>query len=335
MRYVGTFGSGWQTVIEKILQEDNIKIIEILDGFVIFESDKINLKKYPFFNNVYLLLDSIKVKTNNIDNNICLLISKANIDFKTINIFLKQIKHRSFKIKAINGNQPAKINYANLVVLENKIEKNTLMKIEKNSDIDFVFIQRSEGYMYFLMKLTYNRITEKNLKQGSLRPEVCYLLSKLANIQEMDIVLDPFCGSGAIPKEIVKHFKYNMCFASDIDESKVSVLKKEYKNNNKKFFIKVADGLNLDRYEDNFIDAIITDPPWNIYNKSSDNFEKFYIDMLNEFSRILKYDGRIVILMGNIDVFEKALNITKLFKIKNKISVLINGKKANAYLLIK
>ncbi len=80
---------------------------------------------------------------------------------------------------------------------------------------------------------------------------------------------------------------------------------------------------------------IISDPPWNDYNKSYTNFEKFYIDMLIEFSRILKDNGRIVILMGNISDFENALNKIKIFKIKNKISILINGKKANAYLLKK
>ncbi len=335
MRYVGTFGSGWTTIIDKILQENNITIINIWDGFVIFETEKIEIKKYPFFNNVCLLLGSMKAKSNNIDSNICSLIEKINLDFQTINKCLKDIRHRTFKIKAINESQPTKINYTNLIPIENKIKKNMQMRVEKNSDVDFIFIQRSEGYIYFLLKLTYNRKTEKNLKQGTLRPEVCYLLAKLANVKENDIVLDPFCGSGAISKEIVKNFKYNMCFASDIEESKVSILKKEYKNNNKKFFIKVADGLNLDRYENNFIDAIITDPPWNVYNKSSDNFEKFYIDMLTEFSRILKDNGRIVILMGNITDFENALNTIKVFKIKNKISILVNGKKANAYLLVK
>ncbi len=335
MKYVGTFGSGFQTVIKDILTSSNIKIDNIYDGFVIFESNNLDLKNIHCFNNIYLLLDSIKIKTNNIDNNISLLIKNLRLDFNILNNILSNIKHHSFKIKALDKNNPVKINYNNIIPLENIIKKNTSMKIENNPDIDFIFMQRSEGYLYFLMKLTYNRKTEKDLKQGSLRPEICYLLSKMANIEESDIILDPFCGYGSIPREIVKHFKYNMIFASDIDEDKITFLKKEYKNNNKKLFIKVVDSLKLDKYDDNFIDVIITDPPWNIYNESNDNYEEFYSKMLKEFNRVLKDTGRIVLLMGNINDFENALNKTNLFKIDNKLSVLINGKKANVYLLTK
>ncbi len=335
MQYVGTFGSGWTPIIKEILKDTNIKIIDLYDGFVIFETTKLEIKNYRFFNNVYLLLNKGKIKSTNIDNNICSLLSQTNLDFSIIKNCLKNLKHHTFKIKAINESQPTKIKYNNLINLENLIKKNLQMKLGNNSDIDFLFLQRSEGFIYFLLKLTYNRQTEKNLKQGTLRPEVCYLLAKFANIQETDIILDPFCGSGAIPKEIIKSFKYNICFASDIDETKVLTLKKEYKNNNKKFFIKVANGLNLDKYDNKFIDIIITDPPWNLYNKSSQDFKKFYIDMLNEFSRILKDNGKIVILMGNITNFEEALNALKIFQIENKLSVLVNGKKANAYLLTK
>lgn len=57
--------------------------------------------------------------------------------------------------------------------------------------------------------------------------------------------------------------------------------------------------------------------------------------MLNEFKRILKDNGVLVALMGNINDFEKALNIVNGFKINDKYNILVNGKKANIYVLLK
>lgn len=335
MKYAATFGSGWQKVVNALLSESNVKVLNVYDGFILFESKELNISDYPFFNNIYYVIDSISIKSDDINKNISSLISKINIDFKEINNQLCNIKHRTFKIKAIKDSQPVKVDYHNLLGLEDKIRKNTSMTINNIPDIDFIFLQRSENELYFLMKLTNNRVTEKDLKPGSLRPELCYLLSSMANINDKDIILDPFCGSGAISREIIKHFKYNMMFASDADDEKVKLLKKEYKNNKKNYYIKVADATDITYIEDNFIDIIITDPPWNIFDKKDINMLDFYESMLKEFNRVLKNDGRIVVLMGNIDDFENALYKTNLFKIDNKLSVLINGKKANVYLLTK
>lgn len=188
--------------------------------------------------------------------------------------------------------------------------------------------------MYLLVKLSYSRVTEKILEKGALRPEVSYLLSSLANIKETDVILDPFAGSGAIPKEIIKYYKYNMIFASELDEVKYNKLKKEYKGNSKKIYIKNYNALDLNFFKDNFIDVVITDPPWNVYEHKEEDYTIFYIQMLSELNRIVKPNGRIVILMGNETEFEIALTKVNM-KLIDKLSVLINGKKAKVYVLTK
>lgn len=234
----------------------------------------------------------------------------------------------------MDGNQPCKLNYRNLSKLEMEIQKNLNLKVSKSKkhDLDFVFLRRNDGNMYLLLKLSYNRTTEKDLEKGALRPEVSYLLSSLANIKENDIILDPFTGSGAIPKEIIKHFKYNMIFASELDEEKYNKLKKKFKGNNKKIYIKNFNALNMNFFEDNFIDTIVTDPPWNIYECKEEDYTEFYLKMLQEMKRVVKQDGRLVILMGNEYEFEKALSKINL-ELNDKLSVLINGKKAKVYIL--
>lgn len=339
MKYVGTFGSGWTNQIVKIFTKKflNIKILNVNDGLIIFEtSENLDVNRLYFFNNVYLLLDMYKYSNYDFNNNISEMIKKINLNYSEIKLNLSGKKYNNFKIIGILKNQPCSIDYNNILKLEKNISKGLKINVgQRKHDLDFIFLQRNEDYIYFLLKLTYNRKTEKDLKKGTLRPELSYLLADYADIKEDDIVLDPFCGSGAIPKEIVKHFKYNMCFASDIDEAKIQLLKNEYKKNNKKLFIKNLDALDLNKFDDNFIDVIVTDPPWNIYEKSNTDFKQFYLKMLSEMSRVLKKNGRAIILMGNIVDFEYALNNNSNFIQSDSLSILVNGKKAKVYSLIK
>ena len=92
----------------------------------------------------------------------------------------------------------------------------------------------------------------------------------------------------------------------------------------------------MDKFENNFIDVIVTDPPWNIYEKdSSIDFKHFYSKMLHEMLRILKENGRAIILMGNITDFEYSLNENHDFIQNDCLSILVNGKKAKVYSLTK
>ena len=83
--------------------------------------------------------------------------------------------------------------------------------------------------------------------------------------------------------------------------------------------------------KDNMIDLIITDPPWGYYEKI-DNIEKFYIDMFKEFCRVIKKNGKLVILSARKDEFELVLSKQK-YIISEKIDTLINGKKASIYVI--
>lgn len=339
MIYVGTFITGWTDEIKKILKNkySDITIINILDGLIVFKSEEnMVVQNFPFLNNLYLMIGQIKYKNSNFNENVLKLVNRMNMDFNSIKKFVKQ-KDKTFKILGLNENNPCSIDYKNILKFENNLSKNLNLKVDrKNHDLDFIFMQRREGFMYFLLKLSYNSRSKKHIKSGSLRPEMSYLLASFADIKKSDVILDPFCGSGSIPKTIVKYFKYNMCFSSDIEKSKVSLLKKEFKKTKKNLYISNLDALKLDKFENDFIDVIITDPPWNIYNKDeSINFEIFYTNMLLEMKRVLKINGRIIILMGNISDFEKALENTIGIIMLSSFSTLVNGKKTNVYHLIK
>ncbi|MDD3397504.1 MAG: methyltransferase domain-containing protein [Clostridia bacterium] len=337
--FASTYISGLGEIIPRLLETklNDVEIIKNFDGLIIYKTKQIfNESLFPFFNNTFLMFGYSNVNNEQSFNSaLSDFFKHLKINFENIfyNINLK--KYRTFKILGIDKNQPVSIDYSLIKPLENKIENLCNLSVAfKKHDLDFIFMRRTEGIMLFLFKLTYNRITEKQLQPGAIRPELAYFLAWISDISKSDIVIDPFCGHGSIPKEIVKNFRFNMIFASDIDENLINKLKLEYKKNKKNLFIKQRDALNLSYFKDGFFDKIITDPPWNIYNSVNDEFVSFYEKMLSEFYRILKLNGCCVVLMGNLKDFENALEKFP-FKIVGKYHILVNGKKANIYKLIK
>lgn len=337
--YASSYISGFKKTVEKILKTQVLDavIVEHLDGLIIFKTElEFSKLKLGCFNNIYQVLAMSKTDSKiSYETALKKFVNHGKINAAGIANNVKLLPSKSFKILPFDSNSPISINFDVIKKIEQQIQHELGIKVEfKKHDFDIVLSRRREGIFLLLFKLTYNRLTEKDLPKGALRPELCNILSAVADIKPNDIILDSFCGHGSIPKEIVKHFKYNMLFAGDIDANLIEKLKTEFKKNKKNLFIKQRDALHLDYFENGFFDKIITDPPWNLYNSKDEDFSGFYKSMLKEFHRILKSGGTCVILMGNIVDFEKALDSNE-FKTVEKYHILVNGKKANVYKLIK
>lgn len=337
--YASSYISGFKKTIEKILKEQipDLIIIKHLDGLVVYKTKSVfPNQKLSCMNNTYLVLSmqETDLKTP-YENALKEFVKKSRFDFTGLSDNINIAHGDSFKILPFDFNKPISINFDIIKPIEQQIHNTLKLNIGlKKHNFDIVLSRRSEGLILLLFKLTYNRMTEKDLPKGALRPELCNIMSWVSDIKPTDIILDPFCGYGSVPKEIVKHFKYNMLFASDINKNLTDKLKTEFKKNKKNFFIKQRDALNLEYFENEFFDKIITDPPWNIYNYTSADFTLFYKKMLQEFYRILKFGGICTILMGNVKDFEKSLEHSN-FKLQEKYNILVNGKKANVYKLVK
>ena len=337
--YASSYISGFGKTIEAILKSKvkDVIIIKHLDGLVIYQTKlEFSQLRLPCFNNTYQVLAMADAKSN-IPYDVAVKRFIANVDVQLTGLQsnINTLKNKSFKILPFDGNLPTSINFDVIKSLENKVERTLNLKVGfRRHDFDLVLLRRREGLFLALFKLTYNRLTEKDLNKGALRPELCYILSWISDLNKNDIIIDPFCGYGSIPKIIVKYFTYNMLFASDIDEILINKLKKEFKKNKKNLFIKRRDALNLAYFENDFFDKIITDPPWNLYNFQNEDFSLFYKKMFDEFYRVLKPNGICTILMGNRVEFERALN-TRSFKTLETYHILVNGKKATVYKLMK
>lgn len=92
-----------------------------------------------------------------------------------------------------------------------------------------------------------------------------------------------------------------------------------------KVSIKCEDALQLESIKDNEISMILTDPPWGYYEDIS-NIEEFYNAMFKSFKRILKTEGRAVVLSARKKEIVAAVKNEKGYITKH-IDTLVNGKK--------
>lgn len=338
--YFSTFITGAQEIVKEFLTKRGIKIKILLDGLVVYESNypEREIRNFHIFNNTYLLLYSF----NNLDSSVKSLEKILSVVSHEKNLLRKiavnlPSRRRNFKIVSSLENQMAPVNCILLKMLESVILQIRGMRLNiKKPDLEFWTLLRREGYGFFGIRITYPFRDESYHEKGELRKEIAYIMSLISKPSPQDIVLDPFAGYGTIPLERAKSFPYKETIAVDKDSHLISRLKQKIKTFGKKVDVIHGDALDLNMIQVNSIDRIISDPPWGEYQEMP-NLEKFYEDMLKEFNRILKPDGVIILLIGAKEIFENVLQnkFADTFWLKRKYDILVSGKKAAIYQLVR
>jgi tRNA G10 N-methylase Trm11 len=341
--YASTCISGLQDPISAQLVKliPDIRILGIYDGLLVYstntEAEKV--KDLGFFNNSFLVLRKFdNLQNEDLNNLIRLSLRTRNISPK----FARKITgvNKRFRIITSKENRLTAVDKDLLRSMEQKIANSYGLAVDRaKPDLEFWFLYRSEKIGFFMLRLTKHTAHEKVLNKGELRPQLSHVLSLISEPKAEDIVLDPFCGYGSIPISRANNFSYNMIFASDKDMGLVNNLKQKLKKQNFKrpIIVKQADALDLkDIFEDGLIDKIITDPPWGFYEDIGMDIMIFYQKMLKEFHRILKLGGIIVLLTARKEEFEGSLADYKdEFKLIDKYDILVSGKKASIYKIVK
>ncbi len=327
--FVSTFTTGFKKVVEKNLPEivSGCKILNIYDGIVHykFNGNSHDLEKVVYFNNTFFVIKSW--------NNFCGNFSTMVNDFCSENKYLL-ISKGSFRTRFVRENQFEKVDKKLVIKVEENVLKRSKLKIDRVSpSTEIWFDIRREGFAFCGQLISKREFTEKNLNKGELRPELAYLMCCFAELKENDVIAEPFCGYGSIPIQLVKKFRFLHLFVSDIDEEKITVLKekKQFKQNDF-VSVEVQDAFSLKQIKDNSVDVIISDPPWGYFEDVGD-ISLFYDKMFCSFKRILKNDGKMIILSARKDELEYAAEKNN-YKIIEKVDTLVNGKKACVYMII-
>ena len=341
-KYFATFASGMQFIVKDVLEKriNDIKIYQLFDGAVLFETektyDKLNIH---CFNNIFSVIVFAGKKGPNDIGSFIRQIVNSNLQNSIISddiISNNNKKYRTFRVIISSENQLLSIDNALKVKLENYIISRSRLKLNRsNSDAEFWILYRSEGFCYFMKRLSKHTAYEKILYKGELHPEIAFLMNWFAEPDKNDVVLDPFCGYGAIPLKRALHFPAKQIYAFDIDNAMIDIVKnkiaqKKSLANMKNLFVKQVDVKNLDKELSNeSIDKIFTDPPWGFYGNIKIGIEEFYNTALPKMTNVLKTNGLIVLLISRqIDIESLLKSFPNLLLLQN-YNVLVSGKKAN------
>jgi tRNA (guanine6-N2)-methyltransferase len=343
-KYASTFISGLQEVVKDMLIQlfPNVEIIMLMDGLVVYQGNipPDALKRACFLNNTFVILDVFKDLPANPLHTILTAVSRdKNLERKIHTSIEAAETGKTFRIVASDENRSVAIKESLRQTLESRISKVKSLRVNRaKPDFEFWFLYRSEGYGFFMKRITTHTAYEKTLERGELRPELAYTLCFLSEPRESDVFLDPFCGHGAIPLKRALSFPYNMIFASDKDQEQIQFVRKRLKKTKVKstFIMKKQNALSMAAFEDGFIDKIVTDPPWGIFQNLDMEIREFYSLMLREFSRVLRANGILVILTARKEEFESALSsMGTVLKLLNQYDILVSGKKAAIYKILK
>ena len=237
---------------------------------------------------------------------------------------------RTFRLIVSQGNRLAAGDGAARARLERRIAKKTGLWVDRGSpDTEFWALARREGGCWFLKRLTKRPAAEKRLPPGQLHPEVCYLMAFLSGPRHTDMVLDPFCGGGAIPAERIKRFPYRQALAFDSDPACVERARRLLAG---KRGVTVArrDALRLgEALPPASVDAVITDPPWGLYQKLDRPLADFYRQALAAAAAVLKPGGRLVWLTAGREAFWEALGAVPQLALREEHRLLVSGKKCS------
>lgn len=325
--FISSFITGFQNVVESDLSKrfPKIKILNLMDGLIHyrFDGDSRELEKIIYFNNTFFVLKTMKGKGLNFPSLIGAICSSKNY-------FL--VNKGSFRVRFQNENQFAKVDKNLTRKVEDYVLANSKLKLDRLSPTNEIWFSiRREGFAFCGELISKREFTEKNLNKGELRPEIAYLICAFADIKNDDVILEPFCGYGSIPVQLAKKFQFQKLYVSDLDEERASQTAERKQLSAPNIECCRADATLLNHIEDKSISLVITDPPWGYFEELPD-IEVFYKKIFASFKRVLKEDGRLVILSARKEELEKSVAEAG-FRIKNSLHTLVNGKKAGLYLI--
>lgn len=184
-------------------------------------------------------------------------------------------------------------------------------------------IQDYESYSF----RDYNR-PNRDAKSGMIPPKLAKMMINLSGGKKNETILDPFCGSGTILEELIL-LGYKKIIGSDISTKAISdsevnikwLFDNYHELNRDEYSIKTinSDVTTIsDKIENKTIEAIVTEPflgtpkkgySFNQAISEIRKLESLYFKAFIEFRRILKKNGKVVIISP---VFKSQGNFLKL-----------------------
>ncbi len=183
-----------------------------------------------------------------------------------------------------------------------------------------------------------HRFAKKVELPASLRPSVAAAMVHLSQPEDDDVFLDPMCGSGTILMERLAAGKYRRLYGGDIEPERVVATKKNLfpnrKDRIKAALIREWDAtdLPLNTYE---VSKVVTNLPFGKQLGSKGEIKRLYPAFFSEVERVLKPNGRAIILSSEYDLLKDAVRLQPRLEIQRGYSIAVLGQWGRIYIVDK
>ena len=309
MRYLANCPAGFQDVAAASLRldlGDDLRVARTEDGFIVFDSGASPrcVAARPYLNNAFISLwQELADGQRTIDDFVAGVIKAVPASR------LRRAaprRARTFRLMVSDAGRLVAVGRRIRSALVDVLSNTTGLRYSSGrADCEFWVVRRRSGIGFLCVRIGIRGRTERDLQRGELRPELAHLLCALSEPRSSDVCLDPFAGTGAIPFARAT-LPYSMIFAFDYDEQRVRKLKLHLKTavapgggRYSRLIVRREDARALQSINDGFVDKIVTDPPWGIFDDEGSYSSAFYTAVTREFVRVTKRGGIVVLLLGN------------------------------------
>jgi tRNA (guanine6-N2)-methyltransferase len=152
---------------------------------------------------------------------------------------------------------------------------------------------------FLTVRLSDDRMRHRDYKAvhrpASLRSASAAALAWLASPRDDDVFLDPFCGAGTILIERAHLGRYRELIGSDRDAAAIAAARINVGSRYKPIRLENWDAAKMP-LEDGSVSTIVTNLPWGITYGTHGENRKLYPRWFEEFARVLRSGGTMVIL---------------------------------------
>jgi 23S rRNA G2445 N2-methylase RlmL len=167
---------------------------------------------------------------------------------------------------------------------------------------------------------------------ASLRPSVAAAMAWLTQPDASDTFMDPMCGAGTLLIERAIMARHSLLLGGDLEQPALQAAMENMgpKHKPRQLFrwdarrLPVASGT---------IDRIATNPPFGVKLGNPRENPRLYRGLLTEIDRVLKLDGRAVVLSGEIELVKEILRDIPRLHIKQSYPVVVLGQRAMIFVL--
>lgn len=324
MRVIGTFSPGFDKVVAKALARElgapPLKL-SVRDGLARFDSSASvrRIAKAPCLASVWAVFSEFEGQPS-----FARMIREAPPPRLP-----KGLQAKSFRVRFMRAGKLTSVEPQLLVTAERAISRSTGLRSGRTgADCEFWYVVRSEGGGFFGLLLSDP--DERKPEKGELRPSLAAAIAEFGGVTDGDVVLDPFAGHGSLAAAAHSLARVKTVSVERERELAGWLRHRFARVDGSRVIEGDARALPLD---DRSVSLVLTDPPWGEFRRD-DSLDDLYRDATTEMARVLKDDGRAVILTAReFGLWEIASDCG--LNEKSRVDTLVGGKKATAHLLVK